>query len=300
MMPQWEFLDFLRDEAANYPGFKLEMNAEVGEFILEEGRVAGVRLTDGAERRARLVIAADGRSSLVRREQMLPLEVLGAPIDVFWFRLSKTKVGTALRASAERGRFLVMIDRGDYWQCAFVIPKGRAAELTAGGVGPIREAVAAAAPELDVRELRTVDELKLLSVALDRLTCWHRPGLLAIGDAAHAMSPVGGVGINLAVQDAVAAANLLAAALAAGENVDDLLPRVQQRRLLPTKLVQAAQKAAQERILGRLLEPGPPLEQAPWLIRLLDRMPLLRRIPGRMIGLGVRRERVQSPNAYAG
>jgi 2-polyprenyl-6-methoxyphenol hydroxylase-like FAD-dependent oxidoreductase len=300
MMPQWEFLDFLRDEAASYPGFELKMTAAVDGFIKEQGSIVGVRLADEGERRARLVIAADGRSSLVRRDGMLPLEVLGAPIDVFWFRLGKPAGGTALRASAERGRILVMIDRGDYWQCAFVIPKGKAEELMAGGVGPIRAAVAAAAPEADISELRNVGDLRLLSVALDRLTCWHRSGLLAIGDAAHAMSPIGGVGINLAIQDAVAAANILSGPLASGADVNALLHKVQDRRLFPTRLIQAAQKGAQERIIGRLLQPGPPLPDAPWLIKLLNRAPLLRRIPGRMIGLGVRRERVRSPNAYAG
>jgi 2-polyprenyl-6-methoxyphenol hydroxylase-like FAD-dependent oxidoreductase len=300
MMPQWDFLDFMRDEAAVYPGFRLEMNAGVSGFIEEDGRIAGVRLADGQELRAKLVIAADGRSSIVRRTEMLPLEVLGAPMDIFWFRLSKPTSGNALRGSVERGRLLVMIDRGDYWQCAFVIPKGSAERMIEGGIEPIRQAVAAAAPELDLSDLTDVEDLKLLSVALDRLTCWHRPGLLAIGDAAHAMSPIGGIGINLAVQDAVAAANVLAGPLASGQPVDPLLHRVQERRLLPTRLVQSAQKAAQDNVIGKLLEPGPALADAPWIIKLLNRLPLLRRIPGRMIGLGVRRERVRSPDAYAG
>jgi 2-polyprenyl-6-methoxyphenol hydroxylase-like FAD-dependent oxidoreductase len=300
MMPQWDFLDFLRDEAAAFPGFHLEVNCPVTDFLQEEGRVAGVRLTDGCERRARLVIAADGRSSIVREKHMFPLEVLGAPMDVLWFRISKPSGGGALRGSIERGRLLVLIDRGDYWQCAFLIPKGKAEEILAGGIEGVRREIEKAAADLDVGELESVKDLHLLSVALDRLTSWHRPGLLAIGDAAHAMSPIGGIGINLAVQDAVCAANILAAPLAAGENVDPLLHKVEERRLLPTRLVQAAQKAAQDNIIGRLLEPGPPLEEAPWLVRLLNRLPLLRRIPGRAIGLGVRRERVRSPNAYAG
>lgn len=299
MMPQWEFLDFLRDEASAYPGFTLRMNAEAADFLNEDGRIAGVRLKGGAEHRARLVIAADGRDSLVRRLGMLPVEVLGAPMDILWFRLGKPTGGTALRASVERGRILVMIDRGDYWQCAFVIPKGQAEVIKAEGIEPIRSAIAEAAPELDLSDLREVGDLKLLSVALDRLTCWQRPGLLAIGDAAHAMSPIGGIGINLAIQDAVAAANILAETLAAGGDADSLLGRVQERRLLPTRLVQGAQKLAQDRVIGRLLEPGAPIRDAPWAVKLLDRLPLLRRIPGRMIGLGVRRERVRSPDAYA-
>jgi len=230
---------------------------------------------------------------------MLPVEVLGAPMDVFWFRIAKPEPGNAIRGSVEQGRLLVMIDRGDYWQCAFLIPKGKAEELRAGGIEPIRAAIMAAAPELDVSELRSVDDLKLLSVALDRLTKWSRPGLLAIGDAAHAMSPIGGIGINLAIQDAVAAANILAAPLARGADVDRLLPRVQKRRLLPTRLIQAGQKAAQDRIIGKLLQPGPPLTDAPAVVKLLNAVPLLRRLPGRIIGLGFRRERVTSPDAYA-
>jgi 2-polyprenyl-6-methoxyphenol hydroxylase-like FAD-dependent oxidoreductase len=273
----------------------LRVSAPVDGFLQEQGRVAGVRLDSGEELRARLTIAADGRDSIVRT--MLPLETLGAPMDVFWFRVAKPPGGGALRGSVERGRLLVMIDRNDYWQCAFVIPKGKADELRAGGIGPIREAIAVAAPELDLAELDEIEDLKLLSVSLDRLTRWWRPGLLAIGDAAHAMSPIGGIGINLAVQDAVAAANILAERLARGDNVTPLLSRVEKRRLFPTRIIQAGQKAAQDNVIGRLLQPGEPIRTAPLVIRLLDRFPLLRRIPGRLIGLGIRRERVRSPEA---
>lgn len=297
MMPQWDFLDFLRDEASAFLGFRLEMNAPVANFVEERGRVAGVRLEDGHEFRARLTIAADGRSSIVRR--MLPLEDLGAPMDVFWFRIPKASGEKgALRGNVERSRLLVMIDRGDYWQCAFLIPKGAAEAYEARGIEAIREEVAAVAPpDLDLRELDEISDLHLLTVKLDRLTCWHRPGLLAIGDAAHAMSPIGGIGINLAIQDAVAAANALAAPLARGEDVDPLLHEVQDRRMLPTRVIQSAQKLAQDNIIGRLLEPGEPIRKAPLIVRLLDRIPFLRRIPGRFIGLGVRRERVESPAA---
>ncbi|MGI8706238.1 MAG: FAD-dependent oxidoreductase [Sphingomicrobium sp.] len=295
MMPQWEFLDFLRDEASAWPGFHLEMSAPVESFVEEEGSIVGVRFEDGRELRAPLTIAADGRDSLVR-DGMLPVEKLGAPMDVLWFRLAKPDPGgEAVRGNFERGRLLVLIDRGDYWQCALVIPKGKADEIKSKGVAYVREIVASAAPDLDLSELDEVEDLKLLSVALDRLTCWHRPGLLAIGDAAHAMSPIGGIGINLAVQDAVAAANALAGPLARGEDVNPLLPKVQERRLFPTRVVQRAQKLAQDNIIGRLLEPGEPIRKAPLAIRLLDRFPLLRRIPGRAIGLGIRRERVESP-----
>jgi 2-polyprenyl-6-methoxyphenol hydroxylase-like FAD-dependent oxidoreductase len=296
LMPQWDFLDFLREEAKAFPGFHLKMEEPVTGCVEERGRVAGVRLADGTELRSRLTIAADGRTSLARR--MLPVEDLGAPMDVFWFRVAKKGGKGGLRGNVERGRLLVLIDRGDYWQCAFLIPKGAAAEYQARGIEAIREEVAAAAPpDLDLSELDEITDLHLLTVKLDRLTCWHRPGLLAIGDAAHAMSPIGGIGINLAIQDAVAAANTLAGPLARGEDVDPLLPKVEERRLFPTRVIQAAQKVAQDNIIGRLLQPGEPIRRAPLIIRLLDRFPLLRRIPGRFIGLGVRRERVRSPAA---
>jgi 2-polyprenyl-6-methoxyphenol hydroxylase-like FAD-dependent oxidoreductase len=299
MMPQWDFLDFLRAEGKAFPGFHLEMESPVDSFVEEQGRVVGVRLRDGRELRAPLTIAADGRTSIVR--QILPVEDLGAPIDVFWFRIAKPeKEKGGLRGNVQSGRILVMIDRGDYWQCAFVIPKGAAAAYQARGIDAIREEVAAAAPaELDLAELDEITDLHLLRVKLDRLTTWHKPGLLAIGDAAHAMSPIGGIGINLAIQDAVAAANALAGPLARREDVDPLLHRVQERRLFPTRMIQGAQKAAQERVIGRVLQSTAPIRQAPWIVRLLDRFPVLRRIPGRVIGLGVRRERVRSPLAPA-
>jgi 2-polyprenyl-6-methoxyphenol hydroxylase-like FAD-dependent oxidoreductase len=300
MMPQWDFLDFLRDEAKAFPSFHLEMETPVEAFVEEQGRVAGVRLQDGRELRTPLTIAADGRASIVRG--MLPLEDLGSPMDVFWFRVAKPQSERGvLRGNVERGRLLVMIDRGDYWQCAFLIPKGAAEAYQARGIDAIREEVAAAAPaDLDLAELDEITDLHLLTVKLDRLTKWWKPGLLAIGDAAHAMSPIGGIGINLAVQDAVAAANVLAKPLARGEDVDRLLGRVQARRMYPTRVIQSGQKAAQDRIIGRLLQRKEPIRQAPLIVRLLDRFPLLRRIPGRIIGLGVRRERVRSPLAPTG
>ena len=296
MMPQWHFLDFLRDEAKAFPGFHLELESPVEGFIEEGGKVVGVRIAGGRELRAPLTIAADGRSSIVRT--MLPVETLGAPMDVLWFRLAKPdKKVEGLRGRVERGRLLVLIDRGDYWQCALLIPKGGADEVKAKGLDYIRSIIAAAAPELDLGELDDLEDLHLLSVALDRLERWHRPGLLAIGDAAHAMSPIGGIGINLAIQDGVAAANVLAGPLARGDKVDALLGKVEKRRLFPTRVIQAAQKTAQDWIIGRLLLPGEPIRKAPLVIRMLDRFPLLRRIPGRFIGLGVRRERVRSPQA---
>ena len=297
MMPQWDFLDFLRDESKAYPGFRLEMERPVDSFIIEGEPVTGVRLANSKSLKARLVIAADGRASIVR--DLLPLEDLGAPMDVFWFRVARREGQPGgLRGNVEPGRLLVMIDRGEYWQCAFLIPKGAADEYRARGIDVIREEVAAAAPGyLDLAELDEISDLHLLTVKLDRLVRWHRPGLLAIGDAAHAMSPIGGIGINLAIQDAVAAANILAGPLCGGEKVDELLPLVENRRLWPTRVIQAGQKAAQDRVIGRLLKARRPFTDAPAIIRLLDRYPLLRRIPGRIIGLGVRRERVRSPNS---
>ena len=301
MMPQWDFLDFLRDEAAAFPGFRLDMEAPVESFVEEGGRIVGVRLGGGKELRAnRLVVAADGRSSLVRRLGLLAVETIGAPMDVFWFRLPRSgEPGDALRGSIETGRMVVLIDRRTYWQCAFLIPKGTGEAIKARGVDWISSEVAKAFPDLNFSGeggLKSPDDLHLLEVALDRLICWHRPGLLAIGDAAHAMSPIGGIGINLAIQDAVATANILARPLAAGQGVDHLLGKVQDRRLLPTRIIQAGQKAAQEAVIGRVLG-GAPITRAAWPVRMLDRYPFLRRIPGRLIGLGVRRERVTSPVA---
>ena len=297
MMPQWEFLDFVRDEASRYPGFALRMEAPVEEFIEEDGRTIGVRLRSGEELRARrLVIACDGRDSIARR--VLPLETLGAPIEVVWFAVAKETSGTALRGSVAGNKLIVMIDRGDYWQCAFVIAKGGAQTIKERGIEAFRADVRAASPDLPdlTAALPDWDSVSLLSVSLDRLTEWSRPGLLAIGDAAHAMSPVGGIGINLAIQDAVASANLLAAPLARGATVDPLLSYLQQRRLWPTKVIQSAQRTVHENVLHPLISGAGGLPDEPPLpMRLLNRFPLLRRIPGWFIGHGVRQEHVRSP-----
>jgi 2-polyprenyl-6-methoxyphenol hydroxylase-like FAD-dependent oxidoreductase len=301
MMPQWEFLDFLKTEAAAFPGFHLTMESEVLGFVQEVGRIIGVTLADGQSLRAdKLVIAADGRSSIVRRSAILPVTSFGVPMDVFWFSVPKTSVsGEAVGANIQAGSMAVMIDRGDYWQCAFLIPKGKAEEMRAEGIAAIRRRIESAAPDLGPLDnvLTDVNQLHLLTVTLDRLDSWHCPGLLAIGDAAHAMSPIGGVGINLAIQDAVAAANILAGPLKSTENVDQLLCRVEKRRLLPTKLVQQFQKFAQDNIISAVFKPDAKFDRAPLLLRLLNRFPMLRRIPGRMIGLGIRRERVTAPEA---
>ena len=235
----------------------------------------------------------------MRGQKLLPLEDLGAPMDVFWFAIPKEGQGHALRGIARDGRLMAMIDRSTYWQCAFIFAKGDAAAIMARGIAAFRADVLTCAPEIAGLEtaLPSFDAVRLLSVSLDRLTCWHRPGLLAIGDAAHAMSPAGGVGINLAIQDAVCAANLLVAPLARGKNVDHLLRKVQAKRMLPTRIIQGAQRAVQERIISPVVGgavrrlPATP----PWQLLLLNRCRWLRGIPGRAIGLGFRRERVQTP-----
>ncbi len=300
MMPQWEFLDFLADEARHYPTFSLRMEAEAVSLLLDKGRVAGVSLKSGEEISARLTIAADGRGSVLRDKAGLPRRDLGAPIDVLWFRLPKQPTPTnETGGTFGAGTLVVEIDRGDYWQCAYVVPKGAAEEIRTAGIAAFRSDVAKAAPELSgaVGTLQDWEQVKLLSVSLDRLERWWRPGLLAIGDAAHAMSPVGGVGINLAVQDAVAAANILAGPLAAGKDPDTLLKRVQERRLFPTRVIQAAQKAVHDRVLTPLVLRRAVLSKVPLPLRLFQRFPVLRRIPARLVGLGVRREHIRSPDA---
>ena len=300
MMPQWDFLDFLKDEAAAFPAFHLQMDAAVTGLTHGGGRITGVTLADGSAIQARkVVIAADGRGSIVRRGGLLPLEDLGAPIDVFWFAVPKAQAGSLLRATIHGSTMLVQIDRGDYWQCALILAKGQADVIRNRGIEAFRRQIEEAAPLLGdlAAALPDFAAVKLLTVSLDRLITWHRPGLLAIGDAAHAMSPVGGVGINLAIQDAVCAANVLAAPLRAGCDPDPLLAQVQQRRMLPTRLIQAGQRAAHERALAPLLAGKLKTTRAPLALRLFNAVPVLRRLPGRVIGLGFRREHVRSPLA---
>ncbi len=301
MMPQWEFLDFLKSEAVAFPSFRLEMVSEATRIEQSAGRMTGVTLADGSVVKARkLIIAADGRGSIVRDEGLLPLIEIGSAIDVFWFAVPKDKKGNdVLRGIAGSGSMMALIDRNDYWQCAFIFPKGQAEIIKAQGIAAMRARIEKAAPDLGALEnvLTNFDQLHLLTVKIDRLERWHRLGLLAIGDAAHAMSPMGGVGINLAIQDAVAAANLLAESLRRAAHVDLLLGSVEKRRLFPTRLIQSAQKGAQDRVLMSVFKPGAVIERPPFVLRLLNRFPLLRRIPGRLIGLGVRRERVLSPKA---
>jgi 2-polyprenyl-6-methoxyphenol hydroxylase-like FAD-dependent oxidoreductase len=306
LMPQWDFLDFLADEARRYPTFRLLMNAEVTGLLRTGDSVSGVRATtpDGdVDVEATLTIGADGRRSVVRDRAGLTVETFGAPIDVLWMRISRRESDRAETLGIIRsGRVFVMLNRGDYWQCAFVIPKGGYETLRDRGLETFRNDITAIVPFLSDRvgELRTWDDIKLLTVMVDRLKQWYAPGLLCLGDAAHAMSPIGGVGINLAVQDAVAAANLLYRPLLDGAVSTRDLAAVQQRRLFPTRMTQSAQVAIQKNVMAPVLG----LDRAasislPFPVRLLQRYAVLRRIPARLVGIGVRPEHVRTPNAFA-
>ena len=300
LMPQWDFLNFLAEKARRYPSFHLRMQAEATDLIEDGGRVTGLRATTPARTlvaQADLVVGADGRHSTVRRCAGLEVEDIGAPIDVLWMRLPRRPSdGTAPLGRFGAGKIFIMLDRGDYWQCAYVIPKGGFDEIKAKGLDAFRAAVAEIAPQFGdrVRELGSWDDIKLLTVKIDRLRRWHRPGLLCIGDAAHAMSPVGGVGINLAVQDAVAAANILAAPLRAGALRERDLAAVERRRRFPTRATQRMQVFMQNNLLRAVLAsqaaPSPP-----WPLRLIGRYPLLQRIPARLVGMGFRPEHVRLP-----
>ena len=301
-MPQWDFLDFLAACGKRYPAFHLWMRAEAVGLIEEGGRVVGVEVvTPEGKRdvRADLVVGADGRHSTVRERAALPVREFGAPMDVLWFGISRTPSDPAASMGRlDPGRIFVLINRDRYWQCGYVIPKGTLESLRAAGIEAFRESVAQAAPWARDRvgEIRSWDDVKLLTVQVDRLTRWYRPGLLCLGDAAHAMSPVGGVGINLALQDAVAAANLLSAPLAEGRLGVSDLAKVQKRREWPTRATQWFQLQVQQRIIAPVLGRSTSLE-LPLIVRLLARYPILRRIPARLIGVGVRPEHVRSPEA---
>ncbi|WP_334191073.1 FAD-dependent oxidoreductase [Noviherbaspirillum sp.] len=306
MMPQWEFLDFLRDHASPWPNFRLLLGAEAVDVVKEAGRIRGVRVEAVGEPMtiiADLVVGADGRRSRMRDAAGLAVRNLGAPIDVLWMRLP-VMPGDPLESGGhiDSGHFLAMIYRGDYWQCAYVIPKGGIEAVQGRGLDAFRAEIAGVAPWLAARtqSIRSWDDVKLLSVTVDRLQRWWTPGLLCIGDAAHAMSPIGGVGINLAIQDAVAAANILAAPLAdPGMTADQLTPllaQVEKRRLFPTRLTQAAQLAIQNRLLKPVLEgERQSTLKTPWPVRLLNRLPALRVMPAYAVGIGVRPEHVRSP-----
>jgi 2-polyprenyl-6-methoxyphenol hydroxylase-like FAD-dependent oxidoreductase len=298
-MPQWDFLNFLAEEAARYSTFQLQRQADVTGLIEEEGSVVGLRAntSDGPlEVRADLVVGADGRHSTVRSHAGLSVEEFGAPMDVLWFRLSRSTSDPGDPIGRfDAGRIFIMLNRGEYWQCGFVIPKGSRDRFQGQGLPAFRNAVAQLAPFMADRvgELHDWEPIKLLTVQVDRLRQWYRPGLLCIGDAAHAMSPVGGVGINLAIQDAVAASNLLAAPLRDGRLTTEDLCRVQQRREWPTRMTQWVQLMIQNRVIRPALS-GSDRFSPPFAIRLLALVPFLHRIPARMIGLGFRPEHVHT------
>ncbi|HZQ12726.1 MAG TPA: FAD-dependent oxidoreductase [Pseudolabrys sp.] len=300
LMPQWDFLDFLAAQGKRYAAFDLRLRAEATDLIEDGGRVAGVRANTAAgatEIRADLTVACDGRHSTLRERAGFHVDNLGAPMDILWFRVSRREDDTAETfGHMEAGMMMVMLNRTDYWQCAYVIPKGGIERVKAKGLDAFRDSIAAMSPFLRGRlgEIRSWDDVKLLTVAVDRLARWHRPGLICIGDAAHAMSPIGGVGINLAIQDAVAAANILAAPLKEGRVTEALLEAVQRRRTLPMRVIQGLQIKIQDNVLSAVLgsteRPKPPLPA-----KFLNWFPVLRRIPARLIGMGVRPEHIHTP-----
>jgi 2-polyprenyl-6-methoxyphenol hydroxylase-like FAD-dependent oxidoreductase len=296
-MPQWDFLDFIAGEAKKLPNFRLLMSTAAEAPLETDGRVAGVRARgpEGEiEIAARLVVAADGRTSVMRTAAGLEIEQYGAPMDVLWFKLRREPEDPQETfGRIAPGRMMVMIERGAFWQCGYVIAKGGAAELRSRPIEAFRADVAATVPFVAGRldEISGWEKVNLLTVQVDRLKTWSRPGLLCIGDAAHAMSPVGGVGVNLAVQDAVATANLLAAPLREGTLEDADLAAVQKRREFPARVTQRIQRLIQDRVIRNVLAADAPIEP-PLPLRLFDRFPILRRLPARLIGLGVRPEHV--------
>jgi 2-polyprenyl-6-methoxyphenol hydroxylase-like FAD-dependent oxidoreductase len=304
LMPQWDFLDFLAARGKRYKGFDLRMKAEAVDLVEEGGRVVGLRAKtpDGELTiRADLVVGADGRHSTVRERAGFKSVDYGAPMDVLWFRLPRRETDEAETfGHIEAGAMMIMLNRGDYWQCAYVIPKGGIEKVKAEGLEAFRKRVLFMSPFLADRigELKTFDDVKLLSVAVDRLRQWWRPGVICIGDAAHAMSPIGGVGVNIAVQDAVAAANRLAAPLKAGTVSDDDLRAIEARRTLPVRVTQAIQLTMQNRIISPTLA-GASRPKPPLLFKLLARIPALQRIPGRLLAVGVRPEHVHTPEVIS-
>ncbi len=302
VMPQWDFLNFLAEQGKRYPTFKLMMQTEGTDLIEESGTVAGVRAKNPQgefEVRAPLIVACDGRHSTMRARAGLAVENLGAPMDVLWFRLRHEPDDPEESLGFfGPGSILVTINRGDYWQCAYVIPKGSFDALRKQGLEEFRSRVVHIQPRFGDRisEIGDWDAVKLLEVRVDRLKRWHKPGLLFIGDAAHAMSPVGGVGVNLAVQDAVASANILAAPLLSGVVNESVLSRIQRRRELPVAITQRLQIAVQNRVIGQVLATRGELKP-PMVLGLFNKFPMLRYIPGRIIGMGVRPEHVHTPAA---
>jgi len=297
LMPQWDFLNFLASEAKAFSNFTLLMRTEVTGTTEENGKVNGIRARSAegdVEIKAYLVIAADGRHSTVRACGAFVVQDIGAPMDVLWFRMARRPTDPEQSGGRfDAGSIFVQINRDDYWQCAYVIPKGSIEEVHRRGLDTFRAEIVRQAPFFADRisEIASFDDVKLLTVGVDRLTRWHRPGLLCIGDAAHTMSPVGGVGINLAIQDAVAAGNLLAEPLRNGRVTDKDLAAVQARRELPVRIVQGIQVFIQKRVISAMLAKRGEVKAPPFL-HLLSIIPLLQQIPARVLGLGIRREHV--------
>jgi 2-polyprenyl-6-methoxyphenol hydroxylase-like FAD-dependent oxidoreductase len=297
LIPQWDFLNFLADRASRYVGFHLRMQTEVTGIIEERARIRGVyanTLAGAAEIRADLVIGADGRSSVVREQAGLEVLTAGAPTDVLWMRLSRMPSDPDLFAYSDRRKVFVLIDRGDYWQCGVPVPKGSFGILRSKGIEAFRADIVRVAPFLSDRisELRDWTDVKVLTVKVDRLRQWYRPGLLCIGDAAHAMSPVGGVGINLAIQNAVAAANVLIPVLVQRSLNVRHLRAIQRRREFPTRLTQLLQELIRLQIGGCITDPEP--KRLPWPVRLLEKTGLPCRARTRFIALGIRPEHISS------
>jgi 2-polyprenyl-6-methoxyphenol hydroxylase-like FAD-dependent oxidoreductase len=298
LMPQWDFLNFLVAAAKRYPNFRLLTDTVATDLIEERGRIAGLSAQTGTGRiaiRADLVVAADGRHSVLRAKAGLEVMSLGVPMDVLWMRLSRRpsdQPQTLGRIDA--GRLMVMLNRGSYWQCAFVIRKGGFEAIREQGLPAFRDIISRLVPWLGERpaELSAWNDIKLLTLAVDRLRRWYRPGLLCIGDAAHAMSPIGGVGINLAIQDAVATANILAPVLSRGAPGESDLAAVQRRRLWPTAMTQRLQVLIQDRVITRILA-GSGGGRPALAVRLLQWFPILRRLPARLLGLGFRPEHIR-------
>ena len=302
-MPQWDFLNFLRESGKRFPSLKVLMNADATDLVWSGDRVVGVQANtpEGAvEIRADLTIACDGRHSIVRERAGLEVEEIGAPMDVLWFRAGRRADEIeSVVARIETGKMMVTFDRGDYWQCAYVIAKGQYDAIRARGLDVFLGDVARMAPILKsgLADIKSWDDIKLLTVAIDRLKRWTRPGLLCIGDAAHAMSPVGGVGVNLAVQDAVATANLLAAKLAMGCPAESELDAVRRRREFPVRMTQAMQVVVQNNLISVALKPGDRPLKVPIFARVVNAVPWLQGISARFVALGVRPEHVHSPEA---
>jgi 2-polyprenyl-6-methoxyphenol hydroxylase-like FAD-dependent oxidoreductase len=304
LMPQWDFLNFLAEHGRRYPTFHLMMNAQGVGLIEREGRVAGARAKSASgeiEIAAKLVVGADGRHSTIRDLAGFAVKDLGAPMDILWMRIPKHPGDPTRQLGWVRtGHMVILLDRGDYWQCAYLIAKGSFAQLQADGITTLQRDLAGTVPMLSdrVSELDDWSKVAMLDVRVDRLQRWYRQGLLCIGDAAHAMSPIGGIGINLAIQDAVAAANVLTTPLQNGRIPSEVdLQRIQERRMFPTKVTQAFQTFVQDRAIGPLMQ-GTPVTTPPLGARLFDEFPLLRRLPARLIGIGVRPEHIHTPNAY--